>query len=270
MPLALLTTPYGLTIADYYRSVLDNPVLTARVGEWHPATFGGPSTQFVIVLLAAIGLLGFGYGRGFRPPLFMVGLTFALALARRPRGALPGLVRVRGHAADRRRDERHVRVVGVAADPAHLCAGGAGRGRDHGCGQLAAAGRHRHGAVRGAVAAPRHGRDGSLGGRASAGEDHGRRHLGVGVLWTHPERTGRVGFDSRYEIYSQRQLLAYTDWVAGNGSRSQWSRVLNGYDEVLLSTAYRQNVIDRMRTLPGWHRIYGDADGVVFVRDAAG
>jgi hypothetical protein len=25
-----------------------------------------------------------------------------------------------------------------------------------------------------------------------------------------------------------------------------------------------------MRTLPGWHRIYGDADGVVFVRDAAG
>jgi hypothetical protein len=90
------------------------------------------------------------------------------------------------------------------------------------------------------------------------------------LLWTHPELTGRVGFDSRYEIYSQRQLLAYTDWVAGNGSRSQWSRVLDGYDEVLLSTGYRQNVIDRMRTLPGWHRTYGDADGVVFVRDAAG
>src|SRR6478752_5578657 len=47
MPLALLSTPYGLTIVDYYRSVLDNPVLTARVGEWQPATFGGPSTQFV-------------------------------------------------------------------------------------------------------------------------------------------------------------------------------------------------------------------------------
>ena len=30
--------------------------------------------------------------------------------------------------------------------------------------------------------------------------------------------------------------VAYTDWVAGNGSRSQWSRVLDGYDEVLLST----------------------------------
>ena len=68
-------------IAGYYRSVLDNPVLTARVGEWHAATFGGPSTQFVIVLLAAIGLLGFAYGRGFRPPLVMVGLTFALAVA---------------------------------------------------------------------------------------------------------------------------------------------------------------------------------------------
>jgi len=29
-------------------------------------------------------------------------------------------------------------------------------------------------------------------------------------------------------------------------------------------------VIDRMRTLPGWHRIYDDADGVVFARDGAG
>jgi hypothetical protein len=35
------------------------------------------------------------------------------------------------------------------------------------------------------------------------------------------------------------------------------------------STLLRQNVIGRMRTLPGWHQIYSDADGAVFVRDGA-
>ena len=173
MPLALLTTPYGLTIADYYRSVLDNPVLTARVGEWHAATFGGPSTQFVIVLLAAIGLLGFAYGRGFRPPLFMVGLTFALAVA--------GIHAVRyqvwfGFAATlliaevmsgtfASSESPLIRRISARVVPVAAVIGVAG--------QLAAAGHHRHVAVRGAVAASRHGRDRDLGGRPSAGKDHG-------------------------------------------------------------------------------------------------
>jgi hypothetical protein len=86
------------------------------------------------------------------------------------------------------------------------------------------------------------------------------------LLWLHPELAGRVGFDSRYEVYPPKQLLAYTDWVAGNGSRSQWSRVLAGYDEVLLSNSYREPIIRRMRILPGWHQVYADADGTVFAR----
>ena len=81
MPIALLATPYGLTIVDYYRSVLDNPVIAARVGEWKSATFGGPSTQFVILLLATIAVIGFAYGRGFRPSPFLVFVTCTLAAA---------------------------------------------------------------------------------------------------------------------------------------------------------------------------------------------
>ncbi|MDX6544284.1 MAG: hypothetical protein QOG02_58, partial [Gaiellales bacterium] len=57
MPLALVITPYGLTIIDYYRSVLGNPVLAERVSEWQPATFTGASTQFVIVLLATVAAI---------------------------------------------------------------------------------------------------------------------------------------------------------------------------------------------------------------------
>jgi hypothetical protein len=270
MPLALLSTPYGLNIADYYRAVLDNPVLTTRVGEWHPATFGGPSTQFVIVLLAAIGLLGFAYGRGFRPPLFMVGLTFALAVA--------GIHAVRyqvwfGFAATLliaevmsgtfgSSESPLIRRISARVVPAAAVIGVLGSSL-----LLATTATARFEAL-----SPRPTMDAT----ATWAAAHPQAKIMAGdtsasaLPWTHPELTGRVGFDSRYEIYSQHQLLAYTDWVAGNGSRSQWSRVLDGYDEVLLSTAYRQNVIDRMRTLPGWHRIYGDADGVVFVRDGAG
>jgi hypothetical protein len=89
------------------------------------------------------------------------------------------------------------------------------------------------------------------------------------LLWTHPTMAGRVGFDARYEIYTQDQLEAYTDWIAGTQGRPRWSRVLAGYDIVVASTLLRQNVIDRMRTLPGWRQIYADADGAVFVRDGA-
>src|SRR5260221_549464 len=81
LPLAVITTPYGLTIIDYYRSVLANPVLTARVSEWQPATFSGVSTQFVIVLLASVAAMGFAYGRSYRPPLMMVAITCTLAAA---------------------------------------------------------------------------------------------------------------------------------------------------------------------------------------------
>jgi hypothetical protein len=89
------------------------------------------------------------------------------------------------------------------------------------------------------------------------------------LLWTHPELIGRVGFDSRYEVYSQSELELYTNWVADMGVRSQWAADLNGYDEVILSRVYREGDIKRMHLLPDWKQIYSDANGVVFVRTSA-
>ncbi|MDX6548534.1 MAG: hypothetical protein QOG33_2084, partial [Gaiellales bacterium] len=89
------------------------------------------------------------------------------------------------------------------------------------------------------------------------------------LLWRHPELNGRVGFDARYEIYSQSDLQAYTDWVAGKGTRGRWARALRGYDVAVASTLLRQNVINRMRALPGWHQIFSDADGAVFARNVS-
>jgi hypothetical protein len=269
LPLAVITTPYGLTIIDYYRSVLANPVLTARVSEWQPATFSGVSTQFVIVLLASVAAMGFAYGRSYRPPLMMVAITCTLAAA----GAhavryqvwfafaatilIADVMNATSPADDspllRRITARVIpalAVVGVVAGLAVLLTTPRARFE-----QLS--------------------QPGPMNTAAAYATAHSSEKImaaditASALLWTHPEVTGRVAFDARYEIYSQPQLEAYTDWVAGSKGRPEWSRVLAGYDIVVASTLLRQNVIDRMRTLPGWHQIYSDTDGAVFVRNGA-
>jgi hypothetical protein len=269
LPLAVVTTPYGLTIIDYYRSVLANPVLTARVSEWQPATFSGVSTQFVIVLLATVAALGFAYGRNYRPPLMMVAITCTLAAA----GAhavryqvwfafaatilIADVMNATSSADDsqllRRITGRVIpalAVVGVVAGLAVLLTTPRARFE-----QLS--------------------QPGPMNATAAYATAHPSEKImaaditASALLWTHQEVSGRVGFDARYEIYRQPQLEAYTDWVAGSKGRPEWSRVLTGYDIVVASTLLRENVIDRMRTLPGWRQIYSDDDGAVFVRDGA-
>jgi hypothetical protein len=269
LPLTLVATPYGRAIIDYYRSVLGNPVLRERVSEWQPATFSGVSTQFVIVLLATVAAIGFAYGRHYRPPLMMVAITCTMAAA--------GVHAVRYQvwfafaatilAADvmsatspaddsqllRRITARAVpavAVIGVVAGIAMLWT--TPRTRFEQLAQI-----------------------GPMNAAATYSSAHPDEKImapditASALLWTHPTMAGRVGFDARYEIYTQDQLEAYTDWIAGTQGRPRWSRVLAGYDIVVASTLLRQNVIDRMRTLPGWRQIYADADGAVFVRDGA-
>ncbi|MDX6522425.1 MAG: hypothetical protein QOF08_3030 [Gaiellales bacterium] len=270
MPLALVITPYGLTIIDYYRSVLGNPVLAERVSEWQPATFTGASTQFVIVLLATVAAIGFAYGRHYRPPLFMVAVTCALAAA----GvhavryqiwfafAATILVADVMHATSPGGDSALLRRVTAKLIPALAVVGVIGASA-----VLATTPQSRFEQL--APPAP-------LDATAAYAASHpAAKIMAVDVsasalLWRHPELNGRVGFDARYEIYSQSDLEAYTDWVAGQGVRARWSRVLRGYDVAVASTLLRQNVINRMRALPGWHQIFSDADGAVFVRNSAG
>ncbi len=270
LPLAIVTTPYGLSIVDYYRSVLGNPVLTSRVSEWQPATFSGVSIQFVIVLLATVASIGFAYGRGYRPPLTLVAITCTLGAAGAHAVryqvwfafAATILVADVMHVTSPSADSELLRRITARVVPALAIVGVVGSAivlfttPDSRFEQLVA--------------------NGPLSAAARYSDAHPSQKIMAGdvsasaLLWRHPETQGKVGFDARYEIYTQSQLLAYTDWVAGSKGRPQWSRVLEGYDIVVATTLLRQNVIDRMRTLPGWHQIYSDADGAVFARDGTG
>ena len=269
MPLAVVATPYGFSIMDYYRSVLGNPVLTGRVAEWQAATFSGPSIQFVIVMLATVATIGFAYGRGYRPQLFMVAITCTLAAA--------GVHAVRYQVwfafaatiliADVMNgtfgssDTPIVRRIAARVVPVLAVVGVLGSTL-----LLVSTPTSRY-----EILSPRP----AMNVAAQWAAAHPDAKIMAGdvsadaLLWTHPELIGRVGFDSRYEVYSQSQLELYTNWVADMGVRSQWAADLNGYDEVILSRVYREGDINRMHLLPEWKQIYADANGVVFVRRSA-
>lgn len=269
VPAAILTTPYGFAIIAYYRSVLANPVLTAHVGEWQPATFSGVSLPFVILLLATLAAIGFSHGRGYRPPLFMVAITFVLAAA----GAhavrhqvwfafvAPILIADVMHRTSAAGDSRFLRTITARAIPS-LAVIGAG---------VAMAVLLTTPSSRFEQLAP----PGLMLAAASYAQAHPNEKLlaadfsSSALLWTDPKLQGRVGFDARYEIYPQDQITAYADWEAGTGQQRQWSRVLKGYDITVASAPINESVINRMRSLPGWHQIYSDTDGAVFVRNSA-
>ncbi|MGZ4430757.1 MAG: hypothetical protein ACXVYV_03835, partial [Gaiellales bacterium] len=78
--LAPLATPYGSEMLRYYPSVLNNPAV-ARIQEWQPASFAGPSRQFVALLLVTLAVVCFGWGRGRRPAVVPAAVTAVMALA---------------------------------------------------------------------------------------------------------------------------------------------------------------------------------------------
>jgi hypothetical protein len=79
---AVLATPYSpRDVLTYYRSVLANPVLARYITEWFPATFGGVSTIFVIMLALVLVVTGVAIGRRVSLPKSLLALTAVAGLA---------------------------------------------------------------------------------------------------------------------------------------------------------------------------------------------
>ena len=57
-PLALLASPYGLGLVDYYRTTLLNPAFSAMVNEWQASTIGLTTFPFFALVVLAAWLLG--------------------------------------------------------------------------------------------------------------------------------------------------------------------------------------------------------------------
>lgn len=83
------------------------------------------------------------------------------------------------------------------------------------------------------------------------------------LLWQIPTLAGRVGFDPRYEIYRPTVLKRYVGFVTGTRG---WQATLHGYDVVVVSVFQNPDLAARMAKLHGWHRLFQDSQGAVFVR----
>lgn len=78
----IVATPYSPTdVLHYYRSVLDNPILSQYITEWFPATFGGVSTIFDLALGLVLVVTGVAIGRRAPLPRTLLVMTLAAGFA---------------------------------------------------------------------------------------------------------------------------------------------------------------------------------------------
>jgi hypothetical protein len=262
-PLAALATPYGPDIGGYYRSVLGNRVIRHNVtiwGPWSPDSFF--SIHFAATALLAAAAVVWAVRRGHRPnavpAAVAAGTVVAGVYAIRYQVwfAIPGAI--------------------VAADALAFTSGGARTlfgqitRRAGGAVPLVAA------ATAAAVLA------GTSNGtfqrvipaatvtavsqtmrRAPCTRVMADYAVAPALLWQHPDLAGRVGFDTRFEIYQQSRLVG---WFRFNDGAPGWDTATNGYDLLAISSSRHPELAARIRAAPDWRVGRSDAQGLVASR----
>jgi len=69
--------------------------------------------------------------------------------------------------------------------------------------------------------------------------------------------------DSRIEVYDE---ATWSDYLAAVNARADWPEILERWDVSLLALRLTTPLVDFVATDPGWRRIGGDVEGVVYRR----
>jgi hypothetical protein len=83
------------------------------------------------------------------------------------------------------------------------------------------------------------------------------------LLWQHPDLAGRVGFDTRFEIYRQSEVVG---WFRFNDGAPGWEAATSGYDLLAISSSRHPELAARIRAAPDWRVGRSDAQGLVASR----
>ena len=250
--LCLLASPYGLSLVGYYRRMLVDPAFARIVTEWQPPTFPR-AFPFFVLALAAVWLLSRGGGR--LPAFDKLALTAMIA------GGFLAMRNITwfGFAA--------VLMLPPALDAVWPMRS-AGRGHGRPIRLLARAS---------AVALPvalltilvlpsstyekMWPRAAARAVASAANDDPSVRVFASDryadwLLWNEPELAGRVAFDVRFELHSDKELesiFAYRNRVGAD-----WSEAADGYGVIVIDrTAERELERDLLRR-PGSRRLYAD------------
>jgi hypothetical protein len=258
----VLASPYGLDLPHYYRSVLDNPTLAHSVSEWGPSTLRGQPffygllfatlvlatlahrrlTLFSILALAGTGVLGLVAIRNI--------VWFALVAA----AVLPAAVDAVWLAtATRRRSTVNLALAAIGVTFACVMVGAVlARGDD-----WFLSGYPSRAAKVVATAARSEPR-----GRIFANERYADW-----LIFKDPSLAGRLAYDVRFELLTQRQLQRIVAFRLERGP--DWLEATNGYRLLVLDPKSDRGAVQLLKRKPGTALLYRDGEVVVLERRSA-
>lgn len=262
--MAVVCTPYGPGVLDYYARFIGNPALQ-HVSEWsRPSVLNPYCWAFFVMIAVAGGAAAIAWRRGARPHPFLVTLTLILL----------------GLALTAMRNQVWF-GFGASMLSADTLARGSGREAPalSKAFQRATAGILVLGAVVSSVVLvmtpvrkfasdiPQR----AIGAAASIAAKHpaarvlGGDWAGTPMLWLSPATLGRVAFDIRVEQYTTAEMRAYRDFLFVHGPR--WARVTRGYSIIVVSRTHHPRLARALTSLRGWRIVYRDPGGLVLVRE---
>jgi hypothetical protein len=262
-----LVTPYGGDIIGYYHRLLTDPALQV-IAEWQPGSFALSDLPYALVGLAGLATIAYAAGRGVRLPgvqiagLAVLGLLGAYTVRYQvwfTLAAAPVLAQVLTELrADRPAGQpfggRLARPCAAALIAATIGAIAFVASSHPAQYTKAVSTTAVDGAARYALAHP--------GSRVLADDV-----TGSAILWEYPQLAGRVGYDSRTEIYQPSGFLAFAHYLSVAGT--DWMRPAHGYNVLSVTCDYHPTLCPALAALPAWRVVAKSDGGMVFVRRGA-
>jgi hypothetical protein len=254
----VLASPYAFSLPSYYRWILFDVHFNRFITEWAPTTLRLVTAPVFVLAVGGAWLLGRARGKAnpYEALAFLVTGVLAFQAERNMPWfgltavlVLPALLdRVRTPAEQPRRANRILAaaaLVGVAATV------------------LAIGAKHTSWFLQKYPSAPANAAAAAAGktNRVFANESYADW-----LVWTHPELSGRIAFDARFELLTDAQLVALFDFRTGLGN---WRAAADGYDVLVLSARDEARAIAALTRDREVRPVADDAGIVVLRRKAA-
>jgi hypothetical protein len=208
----LLVSPYHVHVASYYHRTAFNSSFSTYLSQWAPTTFSPISATLLVLAFATVWMLGRSSASYTRYERLLLGAAVLLALlaVRNWPFASLLLVMLAPHGFDlamRKRPPRPVPATGAVVAVAAAVGACASIVGALGSSDANLTRNYPTGAARAAAA-------------AATSHPGSQVYAGIAfadwLLWTHPELTGRVVFDVRYELLHTSEVKRLVLFDAGS------------------------------------------------------